>query len=393
MNDIDLYNVIIAILSLVIVCISSLSIRRKGIKSYNILFFMFFLCLFVNTLKLSYLQKEKTLLDIYYFFIGPLVFCLPLYIADRSKITMHSFSLPIITINQIFCIFLSSYILLKLYISSIVGWRIESLLDSTYLIDGDTMAVPGFTGLALSLQWLLLMLSPYVKKKFKYIFIISLIIFAFLHVKRGDIMRMFVFYFIYYLYNNFKNHSFRYIFKRSIIVIIVVLSVFVFLGNLRQDARGGGGSEVVELLEFKVDNIPLAWVYSYFAINYDVFKLYYDVPPTYKFSAILNTFAGEEQNLYNRNYNGFNASTFLTQFVIDFGTFFFIELFFFAVIISMLTYVSRILYLNSLYVFICGILFLFPFGNYFQSRAMFVSMFLFIITNIFLKKTSHESHH
>ena len=277
---IDFANLLLFICSLVILFFVFKSIKKYGIRTYSIFLFMFYLCLLFNTIKLSIYQEEKSIFDLYYLLVGPLLFALPLYLSEKVK-KLRIYYLPFFNLKYIFICLFVLYIFLKIYISSIVGWRIESLFETTYLVDGDSLSVPGYSGLALSLQWTLLMMSPYMSKKIAFIFVVVLVIFALLHVKRGDILRALLFYLIYFMHSSLKRDSFKKTLRKMVLYVCCILFVFVILGNLRQSARGGSDSEIVKLSGLKINNEPLAWVYSYFAINYDILRKYYDVTPAY----------------------------------------------------------------------------------------------------------------
>ena len=397
----DIVNFLLAIISIIIIILSYNGIKRSGIRSYSLFAFFFFFCLLINTTKLSVFQKEKNLLDLYYLVVGPLLLIIPLFIAEHLKVNkLHGIKL--ISVDFLFIILLTVYILTKLYISSIVGWRIDSLAASTYLINGDELSVPGFTGLAGSLQWTLLMMTPVVSKKYRLfiiIFIIALIVFAIFHVKRGDVMRMAVFFLVLFLYRSLHKRQISKSFIKKIAAIVTgIMVVFIVSGNIREEARGGGANDIVNLSGLKIDNTVIAWVYSYFAINFDVVKMYYPAKPLNKPLALGSLWGSEDTETEAKNINGFNASTYLRQFIVDYQELFIIELSVFAIIISFFLYISRALQTNSLTIFISSLLFLFPFGNYFLSRAMVVAMVFYIIVSFVsypknIKKKSNDFAH
>ena len=347
---------------------------------------MFYFSLFLNTIKLSIYQQEKSIEDLYYLFVGPFVFIYPIYISEHLKpINIYRFTR--INIEYLFYILFPVYIAIKIYISTIMGWRAFVLEDSTYLQSNEEFSVPGFSGLAGILQWTLLILTPAVKVKWRLLFSIALIIFSILQVSRGDIMRMLSFYLIWYIIEliNFKKKSVLFMMKRLVIFVCFILIIFTFLGNIRQEARGSGSDDLIYNLGFKTDNIYLAWIYSYFAINFDVLKLYYIQPAIYEFQALKVTFYGGDPIIHDLDINGFNAATFLRTFIVDFKELFFIELFIYGIIVSLLVLVAKSMNNKALYYYICMIMFFSSYGNYFQIRAFFMAILLFIFFNMFFE--------
>lgn len=388
----DFINFLLAIISAFICFVAVRNVKKKGVKSYNIFLLFFFGCLLLNTTKLSIYQRDKTMLDMYYLMLGPFIVTVFLYIAEHHKLLSIK-SLNKISVDWVFAVLLGLYIATKLYISSIVGWRIDSFQVGTMLISGDELTVPGFSGLAISLQWTLLMLCPSVSRKRRWMcvfFCISLCIFAFLHVKRGDVMRMIVFFLALFMSKYLKpgglkkKRNSKIILKLSIFIALI-LFIFVTTGNIRQEARGVDATDIIYNSGVKIENPVIAWLYSYFAINVDVLKLYYPKTATGTSTAIMGMIAGDDVNFEGYDIGGFNASTFLCQFIIDYQEWFFVELILFSLILLVLIVVSRSLKFSGMYFFNLSILMMFPFGNYFQSRAMCVAMFFFVMVSFVMK--------
>lgn len=391
----DFANFFLGVVSLFVCYFAVRSIKKKGAKTYNVFLISFFLCLLLNTTKLSIYQKEKDLLDVYYLLTGPLVLTVFLYIFEHYK-CLKLKSLNLVPVDLAYAILLGGYVLVKLYISSIVGWRIDSLQVGTMLISGDELTVPGFSGLAISLQWILLMLTPSVSKKRRWmcvVFGVALSVFAFLHVKRGDIMRMGIFFLALYLIRMYQPKRIRAMRSskgtfRLVAIVAVILVFFVITGNIREEARGGDVMGVIYDSGVKIDNPVIAWTYSYFALNVDVLKLYYPKIALGESAALLSMIKGEEIDFVGQNINGFNASTFLMQFIVDYQEWFFFELIVFSLIIGFIILISRSVRHKGMYAFVLALIILFPFGNYFQTRAIIVSLFLFVILSMVLNNNS-----
>lgn len=364
---------------------------ERNIKSYTLFCSIFFIGLYINTFMLSQYQEEKTIEDIYYLVLGPLLFSLILYFCETKKIKTYFKHFPLINIEYLYVLILLSYIAIKIYIGMTLGWRISYLLVSTYLIDGDNFTMPGYSGVAAILQWLLLIFSSYTKKRYVLLATIAIMVFSILHVKRGDIMRMLFFFILQIIvnYNEIKKYNIKRVkkIKKSIISIVIIsIVVFVYAGNLREEAKGVG---TVESLSQNIgirDSSPFViWFYGYLPMNYDVLRYYYTTSSLYEPSALLYLFMPEQDDEYGYSINGFNASTFLRTFIIDYGEFYFIELLIFSLIIGFIIILCRKEKNKGTYVFVLLIISFFFFGNYFESRSIFFSILLSLIIFPFLK--------
>ena len=364
---------------------------ERNIKSHTLFCSIFFIGLYINTFMLSQYQEEKTIEDIYYLVLGPLLFSLILYFCETKKIKTYFKHSPLLNIEYLYVLILLSYISIKIYIGMTLGWRISYLLASTYLIDGDNFTMPGYSGVAAILQWLLLIFSSYTKKRYVLLAAIAILVFSILHVKRGDIMRM-LFFFILQIIVNY-NEIRKYNIKRAkkikkwiISVVIVSIIVFVYAGNLREEAKGVGTVESLsQNIGIRDASSFVIWFYGYLPINYDVLRYYYTASLSYEPNALLYLFMPEQDDEYGYSINGFNASTFLKTFIVDYGEFYFIELLIFSLIIGSVIILCRKEKNKGTYVFVLLIISFFFFGNYFESRSIFFSILLSLIIFPFLK--------
>ncbi|WP_230861035.1 hypothetical protein, partial [Vibrio harveyi] len=116
--------------------------------------------------------------------------------------------------------------------------------DVTKIPSGDKYSIPGISGVSAVLQWTLLVLVPFVKKRYSIVAIMSIIVLSgILHVKRGDIMRVMLFLSIYSIskYLTKNKISIMFIFK-CLFVLGFTLFVFSAFGQYRLEARGGDSS-------------------------------------------------------------------------------------------------------------------------------------------------------
>lgn len=384
----NFFNLIIAYCSSFLFIYAGTKIfQKRELKSHLIFIFSFYIGLYFNTFMLSRFQTEKNYIDVYYFFTGPILFYLVLYFFENKSIKTIKYRKRLININVLYLIFLSSYILLKLYISSLVGWRISSFDNSNFLQSGSLYTVSGYSGLAAILQWMLVIFSLNTKRRYAIIGIIAIIIFSYLHVKRGDILRVALFYFIFYSFRIFKlsksirlKSNFNNTFK-IVVMLVLLLLVFVYLGNIREELRGN--TEAVLSNNIGIDNAPayLSWFYGYIPINYEVVRFYFNTSPTNYPHALLKTIISPDSEVLNSEHsiNGFNASTILTSFIKDYGEFYFLEMILFAFVIGLLIKQAKKQQFLGCYVFISMILGYSFFGNYFEVRSMFLPILASLI--------------
>ena len=385
----DIYNGFISFYSFVFVVLSLISIYHAKIKSYNLFSLVYFSALFTSTLKLSIYQTNKSELDAYYFFVGPVLFVTILFIFDHLPKVRFKNPVKLFQIENVYLFLLVLYISIKVYIGFSVGWRIESILYDTFLGQGNEFTIPGLSGIAAISQWLLLIFTPYVRRRYVVIAIISIIILSgILHVKRGDIMRVFSFLMIYFVYKQsyFEGFSKRKIGKFILFVSLIIFS-FVALGNLREDARGSDSSEFSNNIGIKDSSSAIAWFYGYVSINFEVVRLYFNRIPTNYPTSLVNTIFGEQvsDNTFSPSINGFNASTFISSFIVDYQVFYFVEMILFALILGLLIYFVRCFNLYGTYIFILSILSFCFFGNYFESRSIFLAIIFSMLLFPFLK--------
>lgn len=363
----------------------------RKIKSYSIFLLTYFSGLYLSTLKLSIYQTEKSIIDMYFYFIGPVFFSIILFIFESVRIKFIRFY-KIISIDYFYIFLISLYVVTKIYISTKVGWRIESLFISTFLISGDEYSIPGFSGFAITIQWLLLIFAPYTKKKYVVISATLITFFSIMHVKRGDILRMVVFFIIWYIssiYNKQLLYKTKHFLLKLSLSLFVIFSIFTFLGNIRELARNS--TDDVMARNIGIENAPyyLSWFYGYIPINYEILRYYYIDNPkesTCEYSALKNLFISDQKQYYEYSLNGFNASTFLTTFIKDFGDLYFYEMIIFGLYIGCIILLIKAEKFKGLYMYILSIFSLSYFGNYFETRSINFAIIISLIIFPFILK-------
>jgi len=115
-NKTNPVNFMIYIVSFIVFLYAVYSIKEKNINSYNIFLFGFFIALFLNTLNASTKQLEKELIDMYYYFLGPLLVASMLYFFENLKIKKVSFRNIIkFDVNSVYVFLVIFYIVTKSY--------------------------------------------------------------------------------------------------------------------------------------------------------------------------------------------------------------------------------------------------------------------------------------
>lgn len=392
----DRVNFLIGILSLSLVYFAVKSILAKQVTSHNVFLLFFFGSMFTSTWALSSFQTSKSIEDVYFYFFGPLCFALVLYLFERKKnINLRKIK-PFVNVHLIYLAFLFAFICIKLYIGFTVGWRINSLSDSTYLESGSEYVIPGISGIAAILQWQLLIFAPYVKKKYVICAIIAIVILTgILHVKRGDVLRLMMFLFIWFLNNQLKGKAFSVGKKvKALVIVVIGFLLFVESGNFRQDARGGSENDLKSNIGMKDAPISLAWFYGYVSINYEVVRYYFNSKPSNSPNSILSLLSSDDDGKPpedTHSINGFNASTFISGFVKDYNYLYFLEMIAFGIIIGIILIVIKSQGFLGGYLFILSLLAFSFFGNYLSNRSIFLSILLSICIYPILNKKQENA--
>lgn len=390
-------NFLLYIVSFTLLCYALLSIKKNNINSYNIFLFGFFLALFLNTFNLSIKQFEKELKDLYIFLIGPFAVFIILYFFENLPIKKLHFKTYIkININTFYLIILCLYIFMKLYIGYSVGFRVFDYGDIAQIQSGNQFKLPGFAGLAASLQWMLVIFSLYVKRKYSVVAILSIVLFSgFFDVKRGDLVRIFIFFIIAWYFVTLKISN--KISSKKVILIGMFLLVFIYIfslyGEYRLLERGGYDGIIKDFLGTQIDSVAISWIYSYVALNFDVLKLYLEFPPTYELNHFFNFFTHDTERIAQGmeiTISGFNAATFIQPYFLDFGYFYWIEVMIIFSVLGMMILLIKKINFMGLYIFILMLLFLMLFGDYFTHRTIFVTIILSLLIFPFLRLSNNK---
>lgn len=342
----------------------------------------------MNTINASYKQTVKGQDDLYFLLLAPILMILILGFFDSIRVRNVSIrGVPKADVNCFYLSILIFYVALKLFIGWKVGFRFFNFgVGET----GDQYVIPGWSGASSMLQWILIIFIPYVRKKYVILAVIAIItISGVLHVKRGDVVRVFCFLLLFYSYrviffDKFNWKSFLYF-----ITFVAILSfLFSVFGQLRLAARGSDDDAIIQFLGSRIDSVIFSWLYGYLTFGFEVLSLYYDTAPSYDFLWVIKKALGFELATEGENLSisAFNAPTFLVEHVKAFGDFYFLSVMLYSLLIAFLVFIIRMLRFFGGYLFVCSLLFLMVFGDYFLNRSIFfsiiVSIFIFPFLNI-----------
>lgn len=365
------------------VCLES--IRKTNLQAWSWFGFCYFSCFWLNTLQLSSLDIPKTLYDFYIMFLGPLVFMFLLQWSEHIPVSTFKIKTRFIDLNFIYILLIVLYIYLSFFNYLNVGWRVTLIQETHSIISGDKFTVPISSGLWSVIAWTLLILSPHVKKSHAITAIIAIVIFScILHVKRGDLIRIILFYITYFLMT--KNNESKFPFNKKLLILALIISgvtLFVVFGQWRLAQSGSNAQTIINITGVKIDSVFVAWLFAYIIVQFDVFSLSSAAlnSISYQFTDF-NSLLMPISSVTDKPENtlipikGFNAGTAFWSFVRDFGSLFFIEMILFWFLISGLIWVSKKTDCKGAYSFICMLCALMIFGNYFSNRSMILAIIL-----------------
>ena len=379
--NINSLNIIIYIISILGIEIAMLDILKKGVKIYNVFTAVYFLFLAINNLNISGLQSEKTWSDVYYLVFGALVFALTLWFFDQIKIKQHIKARQTINPNTIAKFIFVIAVMLKLLVFMQTGIRLVNAVDWASET-GSKYAVSGLSGLAEIAIWLSLMFVPHVKNKMKIVISVSAIfLFGVLSISRNNIMMMIIFLIMCYAQSEGNRLMINKKTTRRLALASIIVAIgFTVLGNYRQMMLGWSdpGQVIANLLQSKVSNSTINWIYSYTAINFDVmvqimaksehpYTIYSIGAPFVRFVAGNNSL----MNFYDAVYhigglNGFNASTFLGPMIYELGQFYIIGAFLLGLQVGFFSYIARSERSKGHYAYLMAFSALSIFGNFYS---------------------------
>ena len=122
-GDFSVTNVIISSLSFFI-SIFALKKLRKGLFASNMFLLFFYIGLALNGLELSLLQNKKEVIDIYFFFCGPLVFYIILSFIEKVRIKKVNFYKIKVNGNYFAISIFLIYLLLRIIIFKKTGIKL-----------------------------------------------------------------------------------------------------------------------------------------------------------------------------------------------------------------------------------------------------------------------------
>lgn len=287
----------------------------------------------------------------------------------------------------------------KCYLFKTTGIK---LLDSNFnMSDNNEYTIVGFTGICNMFMLMSLMLMQEGKKLYKVIVTCVIIVFECLFmVSRGQIIKVSAFLLMYFLLNQsfintIGNRVINIFTKKNKLIIgisfLIIIIVFSYMGQYRQAVRSNGIYNIMNVTQLKINSVPLAWLYSYYPLNFEVVRLYYQEPmktlgyPSTILMPIIRLVLNDSETYLKMftstsklHINGFNAATFLSRYIMDFGYFYFLELIMLGIYIGFIEKMAIYNKCKGVYAFILSLMLLYAFGEY-SMVAYYVVAILFTI--------------
>lgn len=399
--NVNIYNILIFAISLMLSFYGINDILSNGISMSNVFLVSFFVFLAANNFNIAGMQMEKNWIDMYYYFVGPLLFYFILSIPiknHKAQFTLKRRGRP----DAVVAVFLIIIVGIQIYAIQRQGLR---FFDGSWRSeDAAQYSIAGVTGIQAVLTWTSLMLIPNIKKKLAVLTAVVSISIAVLNVSRGDMMREAVLIFIIWfgvVWDNIKKDNTQIekkrIIRRAVIVLAVILGCFTIFGAYRTYKRGATLSNVQRMLHSRSKSLLINWIYAYTCINYDVLKyvyktfrplyrMQYFIMPLMRFIGGSDKLLAYRQSTYSSGLNGANASTFLGIFVVEMGPFYWVEVIVFAVILCVLRSLFRAFEFKGGEYFLIMATAMTCFGNILFTPVFFVAIPFALIVWIALCK-------
>ena len=379
---------------------------KWGINNFSVFIILYGISLAVNTFHLSSMQTVKTIADFYYLFFGGFLFSLFLLWGEKQNKRGFIDTKIYLSADMVADVLLVLYVLLYINIFSRTGIR---LFSGQYISkQTPSFIIPGASGAAAMLTWVLLMLIPKVKTYKKILIVGITILFSGIFMfKRGDIMRILMFTILYYMFDNKKKIFSTKFLKNIVFILLTLIIVFFSLGNLRTKMRGSGTEtesdiSIDNLIKGNVKMGNAGWIYAYTAINFDVLKLYYTESPENKFSTLLlpikrisggnksvEDFINRPSDLMKRGINGLNGATFLSNYVLDLGILFILEIAVLGFIVAFLIRITKYYSCTGPYIFILLLTAITVMGDYYTVPNYVYSLCVGIVLDVFTIKRAN----
>lgn len=368
------------------------SFLHNGVSGYNTFFLIFSFFLHINTYKLSKLQIQTSIKDLYYIIFPIFLYGIILFLFEKIKFKQIQFNLfESYNITRLSRILFYIYIILSIFMI----FRLKPSIN--YFANDKEYSIPILTGVLACLGLFMIFCTDYSLNK-KIVFIIFFLVYGILSFHRGNVFRVLLFYITYWILESQKKQGIK-IIRKLFTIMICSASLFIIYGNIRQQLRHGNEYDSSYYSKrYNVNIGSLFWIGDYTIINFDVLKLYYDYPSKYKMTYILSpmkrfvdkNFSTKRKNeigvKYINGLDGMNAATFLNEYIVDLKEFFFIELIISALLMGFLLRYSKKNNFIILYAFLITQVILNFFSNNIFTPSIFYPVFLFVITSKLLKE-------
>ena len=404
----NICSIIIFLISFSILGGSINSIYKNGIKSYNLFFLIFNFFLLLNTFNLLDIQVEKNWVDLYYFFVGQILYGGCLFYGESSFFALgdqkKNKKINLISTRHLMIVLLVLYIIVNIIYFRRVGIRL--LAKEVFSMDTgwseEKYSIGGLNGILFMLSWLLMLFSQYLdRKKSVIVFVLVCFCQGVLMFKRGDVIRFILFFSISALINKKNNVISKKNLKKIFLYGMLALFIFVFMGEFRQYRRdmvlaGRHVFNINTMLKGKIDNKYLNWLQGYTSINFDALKQYVISTATFRgirgvFLPITRFVLGGDsvQSYYNEiavvttNRTGF-ATTFLCHSIFDMSSFYIVEIILLGMITAFFISLCKKYNMSNVYKFLLYLISLNIFGDYFSTPLIYAVIIFSVILNFVL---------
>lgn len=389
----NIENILILALCILFISNGIRDMKRNGVDVSNIFICFYCLVLATNCLNISDLQKPKTIKDIYFYFVGPCIFYSIFCKIKKIKVPVK-ISCIYVKPDYIGWLILSFSIITRLRIYLKFGIRFLSNTWQSSQIKNFTEA--GGSGITEMLMWLSIMLIPVVNKKLKIVTIAFAVTVSVLNVYRRNLILIFIYIVIYIISKNVRKAFTLKNMSRLILITLSVLIVFSIFGNYRQKQRGEINFGIGSVLESHVQSDVVNWVYGYSSINFDVLKQnFIDQSPSWKFQeltlpfkrlfggskAVSDYYDSVSDSMREHGLRGFNASTFLSAFIREFGYLYIFQIIILSLFVGILYLLCKIVNFQGGIIFLCMMTSMLIFYDYFLDINLLFSLLIGIIIN------------
>lgn len=385
-NIYNFFDLLLLGISLPFFVFSVFDLQKNKVNSYNLFTLIYSAFLIGNSLHISTFAEAKEAYDLILILLPLVTFFIILVPIEKfTRFRVKSFG--IIKFETIFYFSAIAYTSLQLYVFFKVGFRIENYLFGEFSVSRlNDFAVEGVSGILIVLKWTMVILALYTRSRTRNFVFVMVVIFSFIGMVRGDIVRLFIIAMTFQIYKNVKSF---FCFKTFAVILLFVI-FFVQAGNFRSSLGGRIYFDISKMLGSILGWQYFDWFYAYTAINFDVLLKYKNLEVNGSF--VDNLFYGLNWDPPSAqpNVNGLNAGT-LYCFALMNNNLegYLLNLFLLAIIYGVIVCAAKLVKAEGLYIYLVAMNLLSLFGNYlFQKYYLAVACLLLVLFGLIKKEIS-----